>query len=253
MSTFKCHVCGSEAAKHELLPSLSRSARPGLWGNWGLTLFVLCFSGLVQAQAPRPYSQDVWNDLFAKREAREYQFNKFLAETVKGKQPGKALDIGMGQGRNSLFLAALGWEVTGFDISDVGVKQAKETAQKRGLKLDAQMGDVDKFNYGKERWDLVVGMYMHEYLTRNAKKIVASLKPGGMLVIEGIHRDLARVSLRGERYGHQTNELPKAFGKLRIRYYEDTVAPADWEKSGGKPVPIVRLIAVKEQAVKNPR
>jgi SAM-dependent methyltransferase len=218
-----------------------------------IIVIALCLSGLAQAQEPRRSAQEVWNELYAQREGREYQFNKFLAETVKGKQPGKALDIGMGQGRNALFLAALGWEVTGFDISEVAVRQARETAQKRGLKLEASVGDVDKFDYGKQRWDLVVGMYMHQYVTRNAKKIVDSLKPGGILVIEAIHRDINRDNLQGERYGHYSNELPKVFGRLRVLYYEDTVAPADWEKSGGKPVPIVRLIAVKERAARDSR
>jgi len=131
-------------------------------------------------------------------------------------------------------------------------RSAQET-WKRGLKLDAQVGDVDKFDYGKQRWDLVVGMYMHEYLTRNAAKVIDSMKPGGILVVEGIHRDIDKDNLQGERYGHRSNELPKVFGRLRVLYYEDTVAPADWEKSGGKPVPIVRLIAVKERAARDPR
>ena len=73
--------------------------------------------------------------------------------------------------------------MTGFDISDVGVKLAKADADKRGLKIHAQVGDVDKFDYGKERYDLVVGLYMHEYLNRNAAKVIASLKPGGILVV----------------------------------------------------------------------
>ena len=125
------------------------------------------------------------------------------------------------------------------------MKQAREEAVKRGMKIDARVGDVDKFDYGKARWDLVVGMYMHEYLTRNAAKIVDSLKPGGLLVIEGIHRDIGRNNLQGERYGYRTNELPKLFGALRIRHYEDTVAQADWDRSGGKPVPLVRLLATR--------
>jgi SAM-dependent methyltransferase len=208
----------------------------------------IAFSGPLHAQEQKRSSQEVWNELFAKREGVEHRFNKFLAESVKERKPGKALDVGMGQGRNSLFLAALGWDVTGFDISDVAVRQAQAEAQKRGLKLQAVVADVDKFDYGKERWDLIVGMYMHEYLTRNAAKVVAALKPGGILVVEGIHRDVNRDNLQGERYGHRSNELPKLFGRLRVRYYEDTVAPADWERSGGKPVPIVRLLAVREPA-----
>jgi SAM-dependent methyltransferase len=89
-----------------------------------------------------------------KRQGREFSHNKFLAETIKGRKPGKALDIGMGEGRNALFLATQGWEVTGFDISDVGVQLARETAQKRGLKLETLVDDVDRFDYGRQRWDL---------------------------------------------------------------------------------------------------
>src|SRR3954471_4924061 len=119
---------------------------------------LLCVPALALGQAPKKSADQVWNDLYSKREGKEHQFNKFLAETVKGRKPGTALDIGMGQGRNSLFLAALGWRVTGFDISEVGVKQAMAEAQKRDLKIDARVGDVDKFDYGNSKWDLVVGM-----------------------------------------------------------------------------------------------
>ena len=223
-----------------------------------LLAIALCLPGLVPAQEKKPApekkksAQEVWNDLFAKRDGKVVRFNKFLADSVRDKQPGKALDIGMGQGRNSLFLAAMGWEVTGFDIAEVGVKQAREEAVKRGMKIDARVGDVDKFDYGKARWDLVVGMYMHEYLTRNAAKVIASLKPGGILIIEGIHRDIDKANLVGERYGYRTNELPKVFSGLRVIYYEDTTGLADWDRSGGKPVPIVRMVAVKEAAGQKP-
>jgi len=211
-----------------------------------IVALALCVPLIASAQAPKKSAEQVWNDLYSKREGKEHQFNKFLAETVKGRKPGTALDVGMGQGRNSLFLAALGWQVTGFDISDVGVKQAQAEAQKRDLKIDARVGDVDKFDYGKNKWDLVVGLYMHEYLTRNAAKVVQSLKPGGILVVEGIHRDVNKDNLQGEKYGHRSNELPKVFGALRVLYYQDTTDKTDWERSGGKPQPVVRMIAVKE-------
>jgi 2-polyprenyl-3-methyl-5-hydroxy-6-metoxy-1,4-benzoquinol methylase len=208
---------------------------------------VLCLPLVALAQAKKS-ADEVWNELYSKRDGKEHQFNKFLAESVKGRAPGKALDIGMGQGRNSLFLAALGWEVTGFDIAEVGVKQAQAEAQKRGLKINASVADVDKFDYGKARYDLIVGLYMHEYLTRNASKVAAALKPGGLLVVEGIHRDVNKDNLQGQKYGHFSNELTKVFAGLRIRQYQDLVTQADWERSGGKPVPVVRLLAIKEAA-----
>jgi SAM-dependent methyltransferase len=217
-----------------------------------IIVIVLCLTGLVQAQEQRRPPRDVWNEVFTKRQGREFPHNQFLAEMIKGRKPGKALDIGIGEGRNALFLATQGWEVTGFDISDVGVKLAQEVAQKKGLKLEAFVEDADRFDYGKQRWDLVVGMYMHAVITRNAEKIMEALKPGGILVVEGFHRDLNRRGVQGEYFGYQSNELLKAFARLRVLYYEDTIAAADWERSGQE-APIVRFLAVREPAARDAR
>lgn len=217
-----------------------------------ILVIVLCLTGLVQAQEQRRPPRDVWNEVFTKRQGREFSHNHFLAERIKGRKPGKALDIGIGEGRNALFLATQGWEVTGFDISDVGVKLAQEAAQKKGLQLEAFVEDADRFDYGKQRWDLVVGMYMHAVITRNAEKIIEALKPGGILVVEGFHRDLNRRGVQGEFFGYQSNELLEAFARLRVLYYEDTIAAADWERSGQE-MPIVRFFAVREPAARDAR
>ena len=121
-----------------------------------ILVIALCLTALVQAQEQRRPPQEVWNEIFTKRQGRAFPHNKFLEERIKGRQPGTALDIGMGEGRNALFLATQGWEVTGFDISDVGVQLAREAAQQRGVKLKAVVEDADRFDYGRQRWDLVV-------------------------------------------------------------------------------------------------
>jgi SAM-dependent methyltransferase len=61
----------------------------------------------------------------------------FLVESVRGVKPGAALDVGMGAGRNALYLAGLGWDVTGFDIAKAGVRQARERARQLGVRLNA--------------------------------------------------------------------------------------------------------------------
>lgn len=111
---------------------------------------------------------------------------------------------------------------------------------------------MDRFDYGKQRWDLIVGMYMHGFITRNAEKIIESLKPGGIIVIEGFHRDVNQKNMRGGALGYQSNELLKAFDRLRVLHYEDTVGEADWGRSGQQ-VPVVRFIAIKESAPSDAR
>jgi SAM-dependent methyltransferase len=217
-----------------------------------IMVIVLCLVSLVQAQEQRRPPREIWNEVYTKRQGRASPHNKFLAEMIKSRKPGMALDIGIGEGRNALFLAMQGWEVTGFDVSDVAVKLAQEAAQQRGVKLEAFVEDANRFDYGRQRWDLVVGMYMHAVITRNAEKIIASLKPGGLLVVEGFHRDLNRRGVQGEYFGYQSNELLKAFERLRVLYYEDTIAAADWEPSGQE-APIVRFLAVREQAASDAR
>ncbi len=62
--------------------------------------------------------------------------NRFLMQMVKGRQPGVALDYGMGQGRNSIYLASLGWQVWGFDPAEAGVAIARKQAKDLGLTLN---------------------------------------------------------------------------------------------------------------------
>ncbi len=55
-----------------------------------------------------------------------YEPNAFLVQTAKRLKPGKALDIAMGQGRNAVFLATQGWDVTGYDLADEGRRQDQD-------------------------------------------------------------------------------------------------------------------------------
>ena len=54
--------------------------------------------------------------------------NELLVSTIEGRKSGRALDVGMGQGRNAVFFALKGWDVTGFDVSDEGITVARKNA-----------------------------------------------------------------------------------------------------------------------------
>jgi SAM-dependent methyltransferase len=197
-------------------------------------------------QPPKPEARDDWNRVYgAPTFAPMTDANAWLAEVVRGRTPGRALDIGMGQGRNSLHLARLGWDVTGVDISDEAVRFAAEEAKKANLSIRALRQDFAAFDLGREQWDLIAGIYMGDLITSNAARIVDALKPGGILIVENFQRDINRPgAVGGAPLGYAANELLTTFAALRVRRYEDTRAPADWARRGD-PVPVVRFVGEK--------
>ncbi|MGA2772097.1 MAG: methyltransferase domain-containing protein [Bryobacteraceae bacterium] len=162
--------------------------------------------------------------------------NAFLTEVVKGLKPGRALDIGMGQGRNSVYLAKLGWDVTGFDISERGMELARKSAAAAGVMITTIRASMDDFDYGVGRWDLIVATYEGVSWLEAAAK---GLKPGGFIVVEGYSRHPQAPA--GTAYG--PNELLKLFmdQNLHVVRYEDVEGEPDWLKLDR----VVRMFARK--------
>jgi SAM-dependent methyltransferase len=169
--------------------------------------------------------------------------NAFLMEMVRGLKPGKALDVGMGQGRNSLFLAQQGWDVTGFDISETGVSQALEQAGKLKVRIDARVQHSSDFDFGTERWDLVVLCYLD--FRHLLERVRQSLRPGGVVILEYYHRDTRKMRYLPERKSYASNELLQIFSDFRILHYEDVMAKPDWNFYGEEKQRLVRLMAQK--------
>jgi len=169
--------------------------------------------------------------------------NAFLMEMVRGLNPGKALDVGMGQGRNSLFLAQQGWDVTGFDISETGISQALEQAEKLKVRIDARVQHSSDFDFGTERWDLVVLCYLD--FRHLLERVRQSLKPGGVVILEYYHRDTRKMRYLPEKRTYASNELLQIFSDFRILHYEDVMAKPDWNFDGEEKQRLVRLMAQK--------
>ncbi len=165
--------------------------------------------------------------------------NALLVEAVRQRKPGKALDVGMGQGRNAIFLAQQGWDVTGFDAADEGVRQARAEADRLGLKIRAEVNTFERFEFGEDRWDLIVLTY--EPTKAIAPYVARALKPGGIVVVEDRHLDTKRVWPAG---AFADNELVTLFAGLRVLRYEDVWARPDWSAKK-RDERLVRLIAEK--------
>jgi SAM-dependent methyltransferase len=188
----------------------------------------------------------LWNGVYTSASDMVTPYpNRFLADSIRNLTPGKALDIGVGQGRNSLYLARNGWDVTGIDISDAGVEIARKQAERSKLKFTGLVADFTRYDLGVEKWDLVAGIYMGDLIPAHAKRIAASLRPGGHLIVENYHADLNRKGITGDPLGYPVNALLEVFVPLlRIIQYEEFRDFPDWGNRGEK-VPLVHMLAGK--------
>jgi SAM-dependent methyltransferase len=170
--------------------------------------------------------------------------NALLVSAVDGRKPGRALDVGMGQGRNSIFLASNGWDVTGFDVSDEGLAVARKNAAAANVKINAVLADRNKFDYGESQWDLVVITYEPSPVTETAyvARLSRALRPGGLLVIESFASD--RDAKGRKPVDIDPADLLRAMLGLRILRFEDVEAAPDW--GGAVKTRLARLVAQKK-------
>ncbi len=140
---------------------------------------------------------------------------------------GKALDVAMGKGRNSIFLASHGFEVTGLERDEESIKICKDEAYKTGVQIDARcvdLEDLESYKIEEYSYDVLICFY---YLQRNLfPRIKDALKPQGIIIYETflIDQHIKTGHPKRKEYCFEHNELLKLFtelGDFRILYYHE--------------------------------
>jgi SAM-dependent methyltransferase len=114
--------------------------------------------------------------------------NRFLVEEAENLAPGRALDLACGEGRNALWLAERGWQVTGVDFSAVGLAKARRLASERALDLLLVEADVLSWEPPTGAFDLVIVMYLQlpaGARRRALQRAASALAVGGVLLVVG--------------------------------------------------------------------
>jgi cyclopropane fatty-acyl-phospholipid synthase-like methyltransferase len=166
-----------------------------------------------------------WNRRFA---AAEYVFgtapNAFLAAHAGLFKPGqRALCVADGEGRNSVWLAEQGLEVTAFDFSPVALDKARRLAAGRGVSVRYELASVEDWRWRAGEFDVVVAIFI-QFVVPAARRVLfermsASLAPGGLLLVEGYTPAQLKYGTGGPKQVDQlyTEELLRqAFGSLEI-------------------------------------
>lgn len=178
-------------------------------------------SGVRQSKDQKNF----WDEKYSK--SGKYLFgkspSKFLASNFDYiPHGGKVLDLGMGEGRNAVFLARKGFKVTGVDISSVAIRKAKRLAQEFGVQLKTVTSSAENYSVQEGSFDSIICFY---FVDRDLnKKLVEWLRPGGILIYES-HTSQQR-SVKGSesydlKYLLDPGELLTMFPGFKILKFEE--------------------------------
>ncbi|MBE0481583.1 MAG: methyltransferase domain-containing protein [Dehalococcoidia bacterium] len=149
----------------------------------------------------------------------------FLVENVHLLPRGRVLDIAMGSGRNAVYLAGLGFEVEGVDISPDAVSDALEAAERAAVKIRARVADLEKGHCIEPgAYDVII---CFNYLQRSLMpQIREGLRYGGMVVYETFIVDQSRYGKpRNPDHLLKHNELLDIFRDFRCLHYREGICP----------------------------
>lgn len=182
---------------------------------------------------------------------------------------GKALDLGVGEGRNALFLAREGFHVTGIDISPKSIEKFLDLAKERGLTVEGLVMDILDFEFTPDAYNLIVATNTLHFLRKEevyeiTSKIIRSIAPGGYVYIEDFTVNDPSYKTAKKRlkqieentfyspkifsylYFFSHNELKRTFKDFEIKIYkEDIFADPGHGKSGPHKHCVALLFAKK--------
>ncbi len=164
-----------------------------------------------------------WDERYA---VEEYLYGKepndFVRDTLPWLGKGRALCLAAGEGRNAVFLARNGFDVTAVDQSGLGLEKARALAEETGVEILTLQADLTSFEIETESWDLITSIFLHlppPDRRRLYADAVRGLKPGGSFLLE---------AFTPEQIEHHTGG-PKAPELLmKLSDLEEELSPLQW-------------------------
>lgn len=143
--------------------------------------------------------KNMWDQRYA---GEDYVYgekpNSFFKENLLKYQAGKVLLPAEGEGRNAVFAAVSGWDVTAFDNSEVGKEKAGKLSEKHGVSISYLLASHEDVILDENSFDMIALIYAHTpYRQDIHKKILRYLKPGGIVLIEGFSKEQIKYNTGG--------------------------------------------------------
>jgi SAM-dependent methyltransferase len=189
---------------------------------------------LPPAEAGQDDPKAAWNKIY---ENPGYIFGTepipFLVENLPLVRRGKALELAMGEGRNAVYLARQGFQVTGVDISEVAAEKCRRLAARHNVQIEIVIADLRDYNIPPNTYDLITNLYFPQ--PDLIPKIKAGLKPGGFILYEqwrpvrrgqGFPGESSGAGSGGNVYQYSDlsrEELLRQFPDYRIHLYREAM------------------------------
>lgn len=145
--------------------------------------------------------RNFWDERFA---AKEYVYgtepNSYFKQQIEKLNPGKLLMPGEGEGRNAVFAATLGWDVTAFDPSVEGKKKAQKLAESKKVHIEYLTSSYEDIQFPENSFDCIGLIFTHMPPNKRQeyhRELMSFLKPGGHLIIEGFSKEQIRNNTGG--------------------------------------------------------
>lgn len=133
-----------------------------------------------------------WDDRYSSEEfAYGEDPNNYLKEQIEKLPPGSILFPAEGEGRNAIFAAKLGWNVSAFDISEEGKNKALRLAENNNVSIDYQVGELESLDFQEEQFDAIALIYAHfpaEIKSAIHKQLDKLLSKNGVIIFEAFSK-----------------------------------------------------------------
>ncbi len=202
--------------------------------------------------------KEFWNERYSRQEYVYGQLpNEYLKEKLASLIKGKVLFPCEGEGRNAVYAAKLGWNVSAFDQSEAGKIKAEALANNNNVGIDYSITTVQDANYPIESFDALALIYAHfpEQSRKNYhQKLSTFLKRGGILIIEGFSKKHAEYQKTNPNVGgpkdiemlYDLDELKKDFINFDFKEALETdivLSEGAFHKGNAA---VVRILAIKK-------
>ncbi len=195
-----------------------------------------------------------WNKRYAEPEyAYGKEPNTYFKQVIDGLKPGKILLPGEGEGRNAVYAAIKGWEVTAIDQSEEGRSKALKLAAENNVDIEYIVSPFEEYIFSETKYGAIALIYIHLNPTLREslhRTIIKSLKNQGTLIIEAFNKSQINNVSGGPKNIedlYSTEELENDFAGLNlqaINISEQQIHLAEGPYHTGI-ADIIRLIATK--------